>query len=619
MDYVIGRSAIIDLSNKISAVETISDDDIRKFLGGNGLAIKTLLDKMKPGVDAFSPENILFFGTGPITGTGIQGSDRTYIAAKSPLTGLFFDSTMGGRFASSLKQAGYDTITIVGKANEPSYVLVGSGGVEIHDARDLVGKSPEEVRGILSTRLKNFEVCSIGIAGENLVKYASIIHPRANGRPGVAGRGGLGAVMGSKNLKAIAVHHGKESKASVHSNALLRDVKDRIQNNLNVGTASLTLGGTAFGVKRINSLGGLGTRNLKDEMFESAGEISGERLKDKYYKKNITCHSCPVACGKLCELDGKLVKNPEYETIYALGSMVGIGDLEAIIRANILCDRYGLDTISMGVTLAFAIECFDKGVLSLQQSGGRNLKFGDARLMLDLIEETAYRRGIGDLLAEGTKYMSKRLEGDSWKYAYQVKGLELAGHSARVNKVLSIGYATNTRGGSHQDARVRYGPNMDTYEGKVELAIATQHLSAVGDSLVQCRFVMERGLGDVITDEFSNLLKAVTGWGPSPNELNEIGERIFNLERIFNIREGISRKDDTLPYKVMWEEIPQGPHKGQRTSPEKLEELLDMYYKIRGWDTNGIPREKTLECLGLKEYFTGSDTLESSAVEEEYL
>ena len=226
-----------------------------------------------------------------------------------------------------------------------------------------------------------------------------------------------------------------------------------------------------------------------------------------------------------------------------------------------------------------------------------------------MIAETAHREGIGNLLAEGTRRLSQILGGDSWKYAYQVKGLEVAGHSPRLLKTLSIGYATNTRGGSHQNARPRYGENMNTYEGKVEQAIADQHLSAVGDSLIQCRFVMEAGCGRVFTDCYTDLLKAVTGWAPSTAELNEIGERIYNMERIFNVREGISRRDDTLPYRAMWEEIPEGPYKGQKTPPEKLEELLDSYYRLRGWDENGIPRRETLERLSLQDYSMSKETL----------
>ena len=600
MNYLTMQLANINLGDGKVTVETISEEDFRKFLGGNGIAIKVLSERLVPGTDPFSPQNILFFGNGPLTGTGVQGSDRICVASKSPLTGLFFDSTMGGRFASSLQQTGYAALAITGKAKRPSYLLISSEGIEVRDAGRLVGKSPEEVRNTLSTKHKNAEVCAIGVAGENLVRYAAIVHPRANGRAGVAGRGGLGAVMGSKNLKAIIVQRGSEGKkVDIHSPSLLKEIMSRTQDRLKEKIPHFTTIGTASGVKDINNLGGFGTRNLREEVFESASNIDGDTLRDKYYRKNTACFSCPVACGKLCEIDGKLVKNPEYESIYALGSMVGVGDLEAVIRANTICDEYGLDTMSMGITIAFAIECFEKGYLSPEQTDNRIFNFGNAVLVADLIRATALKEGIGVMLAEGTRRMSALLGGDAWHYAHQVKGLELAGHSARMVKTLSIGYATNTRGGSHQDARVRYGPGMDTYEGKVELAILTQNMSSVGDSLVMCRFLMENGLGREFNDEYSILLEAITGWKPNAKELTEVGERIVNLERIFNIREGVNREDDTLPYKVMMEEIPSGPHKGFGTPPEKLQEMLQNYYALRGWDENGIPKQETLKRLDL--------------------
>ncbi len=605
MDGVMGRIAHVNLSTQRIDIEEISEETYRKLLGGNGLAAKIMLEKVRPGIDALSADNVLILAAGPLTGTGIQGSDRACISAKSPLTGLFFYSTMGGRFASALKQSGYDALVVTGKAEEAKYILVDKSHIEIRDAEALKGKSPEGVLAFISDKMRDFEVCTTGIAGENLVKYAAIVHPRITGRHGVAGRGGLGAVMGSKNLKAIVAKRGEKEELKIHSERLLKDVRMMIQANLdsNPKTKSLTSLGTSSGISKMNTLGTLGTRNLTDETFEYAKSISGERLRDHYYRKNISCHSCPVACGKLCELGGKLLKNPEYETLYALGSMVGVNNLDTIITANQLCDEYGLDTITMGVSMAFAMECFEKGILFGREAGGHELRFGDGDLILTLIGETARRQGIGNLLAEGTKRMSQILGGESWKYAYQVKGLEIPGHSARALKVMSIGYATGPRGGSHQDTRRRYEPSMIDYEGKVEQAIPSQNMCTVGDSLILCRFVMEAGCGEKFNEVYTNLLEAVTGWSPSSSELNEIGERICNMERIFNVREGISRKDDILPYRVMWEAIPRGPLAGQRTPPEKLAELLDKYYQLRGWDENGIPQLQTVKRLGLKEYF----------------
>lgn len=603
MFSVIGRLAKVDLNNETVTIEPIPDESFKKFLGGNGLAIKIMLDIVRPGIDPLSPENIIIFATGPVTGTGIQGSDRTCIASKSPLNGLFFDSYMGGRFASTLKLAGYDALIVTGKAKKHKFILINEDNISILDAQEIIGKCPRDVLANLTTKMGEIEVCTTGIAGENLVKYANIVHPRFNGRHGISGRGGMGAVMAAKNLKAVVVKRVASSKLTVHSDKLLKDTRAAIQTNLNTKTKRLRELGTPAGISMINNLGALGTRNLTDEIFEFVDGISGETLRNKYYRKNITCFSCPVACGKLCELDGKLVKAPEYETLYSLGSMVGLGDPETIVRANSLCDEYGLDSITMGISIALAIECFQRGLISKKESEGLELRFGDRDLVLSLIEATAHRQGIGNLLAEGTRRLSKLLGKESWKYAYQVKGLELPGHSARAHKVMSIGYATGTRGGSHQDTRPRYGPDMSSYEGKVEQAIASQNQSAVGDSLVQCRFVMEAGLGIGFNDIYTDLLHATTGWGPNSTELNKIGERICSMERIFNVKEGISRKDDTLPYRVMWEEVPHGPLKGARTPAEKLDEMLDNYYQLRGWDETGIPRREVLSGLGLQKYF----------------
>lgn len=603
MKGIRGRLAKVDLNTEEFTIETISADSFRKFLGGRGLAVKIMLEMLKPGIDPLSQDNILIFATGPITGTTVQGSDRLCIAAKSPLTSLFFHCSMGGRFASTLKQAGFDAVIIMGKADEPKYIFVNEGNIQIRSAGELMGKSPDEVLAILSTKMKDFEVCATGIAGENLVRYASIVHPRLKGRHGIAGRGGLGAVMASKNLKAIVAKRGNKESLEIHSDTLLKNVRTAIQVNLDAKTKHLTSLGTPFGVLPINNSGALGTRNLTEETFEQADNISGERLRDAYYRKNVGCQGCPVACGKLCELDDQLLKNPEYETLYALGSMVGVGNLDSIIKANDLCDKYGLDTISMGVSIAFAIECFERGILS-KETSIYNLRFGDGNLILALIGKTAQRQGLGNLLAEGTKRMSQILGRDSWKYAYQVKGLELPGHSARGLKVMSVGYATGARGGSHQDTRPRYGPGMSDFVGKVEQAIVSQNVSAVGDSMIQCRFVMEAGLGIDFNDIYIDLLEAVTGWRPGKTELSEIGERICDMERIFNLREGICRDDDTLPYRVMWEEIPRGPLKGQKTSLGKLKELLDRYYQLRGADENGIPRREVIERLSLQGYLS---------------
>jgi aldehyde:ferredoxin oxidoreductase len=591
--------ADINLSQESVTVKTISEDVLKKFLGGNGIAVNEISNRLAPGIDAFSPENILVFATGPLTATDVYGNDRLCVAAKSPLTNLFFDSILGGRLASSLKSTGFGALAVTGKAKRLSYLLVSPNSIQIHDASNLQGKSPQEVHDFFSSKYEGCETCAIGIAGENKIRYASIVHSRENNRGGIAGRGGLGAVMGSKNLKAIVIQRGENRKTEISSPDKLKILMGPYLSSFKEKNAHFSIVGTPGGVKFFNYLGGFGTRNLQDEMFEGADSINGDYLKNNYYKKNISCFRCPIACGKLCLVDSQLVKNPELETVYAFGGMNGISNIEAIIRANTLCDKYGMDTISMGVSLAFIVECTEKGLLPPSISSEHKICFGNDLQLVELITDTANRKGIGDLLAEGTRRMAEIIGNDTWKYTHQVKGLEICAHSARISKVLSIGYATNTRGGTHQDARPSYGPGCGNYEGKALAAVNSQHLSSIGDSLILCRFIMEGGLGSSLNETYCDILEAITGWRPSATELKEIGERIVNLERIFNVKEGVNRNQDTLTYRIMNEEIPRGPSKGQRTPPEKLQEMLDEYYSLRGWDKNGIPEQSTLKRLGL--------------------
>lgn len=598
MYCVTERLLHVDLSTVTVTEEKIPADIYRKYIGGRGLAAKLMLDMVEPGIDPLSEKNVLIFSVGPAAGTGLQGSDRICLAAKSPLTGLLFNCSMGGIFASTFKSAGFDALAIKGKAGSPKYLLLGWNGVEILDAGAIIGKSPREVLTYFSDKYKNFEVCTVGVAGENLVSYAGIFHPRLKGRGGIAGRGGIGAIMASKNLKAIVIEKevvvANKKTIAVASEDKFKEIRVDVGKKLIQNVKHFTNFGTAAGVKMINDLGAMATRNLDDEVFEKARDICGESLKERFYKKNIACNNCPVACGKLCDIDGKLVKGPEYETLYSMGSMVGVGDLGSIIRASDLCDQYGLDTITMGVSIAFAIECFLQGYLTKDQTGGLELRFGDPDLILELIAKTANLEGIGKLLAKGTRKMAEILGGDTWKYAYQVKGLELAGHSPRALKVMAVGYATGTRGGSHQDTRPRYAPDFKVFDGKEALAVSTQNLSAIGDSLIQCRFLMEASFGPVLSETYTELLEAMMGWKMDVAELNEIGARIWHAERQFNVREGVSRECDSLPYKVTHEKIKSGPLEGEFVPPAKLEEMLDEYYRLRSCDSNGIPQSDAL-------------------------
>ena len=539
------RMLHVDLSNGQSTVETFDEAFARDYLGGNGFAIRLLYERLAPGVDPLAPENMIVFAVGPITDTLVPGATRCCSGFKSPLTGLFFDSTFGGMFAATQKRTGFEAIIISGRAAEPVYLLVHEEGAEIKPATDLWGKETRDSNVSIRAREGDgAEVLSIGPAGENLVRYACAVHTWGKSRDGVAGRGGLGAVMGSKNLKAVAVK-GKRKTTSANPEAV-KALLGEIREQMNVGTASLKKYGTTILVNIINKIGALGTHNLQTEVYDKADAISGETFKDAYFEKDTTCFKCPVACGKDFhvqegEYAGTKWKMPEYETIFALGSMLDNSDKGSIVKANELCDQLGMDTISLGVTIAFAFECFEKGLLSRDRTG-RDLNFGDYHTILDLIEATAHRRGLGDLLAEGSARMAEQLGEQATRYLYAVKGLELPAHSARVLKGMSIGYATATRGGSHHDTRptLQYATDHDNTspEGKPEFAVRSQHFTAVGDSLTQCRFVSERGFGGMLNENYPRMINAVTGWNLSLEDVERIGERIWNLERAFNVREG---------------------------------------------------------------------------------
>jgi aldehyde:ferredoxin oxidoreductase len=596
----------VDLSSGRVAIETFDEAFAKDYLGGNGFAIRLLFDRLAPGVDPLAPDNMVVFAVGPVTDTLVPGATRCCAGTKSPLTGLFFDSTFGGMFATTQKRTGFDALIITGQAPQPVYLLVHEEGAELKPAADLWGRYTRDTNlAIREREAAGTEVLSIGPAGENLVRYACAVHTWDKSRDGVAGRGGLGAVMGSKNLKAVAVRGSR--KTTMADPEAIKTLLSDIREPMKVGTAGLKQYGTTILVNVINKIGALGVRNLQTEFYDKADAISGETFKEAYFEKDTTCFKCPVACGKDFHVhDGEYAgtqwKMPEYETIFALGSMLDNSHKGSIVKANERCDQLGMDTISLGVTFSFAFECFEKGLLTRERCG-RDLNFGDYHTILDLIEAVAYRRGFGDLLAEGSVRLAAQLGDDAAKYLYAVKGLEMPAHSARVLKGMSIGYATATRGGSHHDTRptLQYATDHDNTspEGKPEFAVKNQHFTAVGDSLTQCRFVSERGFGGMLNAHYPRMINAITGWNLSLEDVERIGERIWNLERTFNVREGVSRDQDTLPYRVMHEPVPEGMHKGMHCPPDELQAMRAAYYALRGWTPEGIPTPEKLHSLGL--------------------
>jgi len=598
-----GRLLNVDLSTGEVEQEHCRDEFARAFLGGNGFAAKLIYDGVPADADPLGENNAIVFTVGPLTDTSVWGTSRGHLAALSPQTGLFADSNYGGQFGTAQKRTGFDAIYITGKSAKPVYLLVTEQGGRLKDAGDLRGKSTEETNSILQEREgKGAVSASIGPAGENQVLFANIVCGGV--RPGAAGRGGMGTVMGAKNLKAV-VAVGNRKTQIAHPRELKAFLKDK-SDSLKSGTALFTTDGTPMLVKMINARGLLCTHNASKETCDFADDIGADVLKERHVVKNIACHGCPVACGKTVsvphgEYAGRTLKMPEYETIYAMGPMLDNRDIVSIINGNGICDLLGVDTISMGVTLSFVAECLERGVITEQDIGGK-VDFADGNGMVDLIRATAMRKGIGDLLSQGSERLAERFGPEARKYLYSVKGLEIAGHSARGLRPMSLGYATSTRGGSHHDTRPKYlDPGEDPgFNGQPEYNVKSQHFSTIGDSLVMCRFVEERGFGLSSNEGVEQVLNYVTGWDISAGDLDVIGERIYNLERMVNVRRGISRKDDTIPYRTMNEPVPGGPAEGRHCPREDLDAMLDEYYRLRGWTRDGIPTSKKLSELGLR-------------------
>jgi aldehyde:ferredoxin oxidoreductase len=600
-----GRILHVDLTDGSTRVERLEEPTARALLGGNGLAARLLHNRVPAGVDAFDPANAVVFAVGPITDTTIPGNSRACVATKSPLTGLFFDSTFGGRFPATLKRTGFDALAISGRAAAPSYLVVTEDGARLAPAGALWGRTTREtVTALGAAEGADADAIAIGPAGEHRVRFAAMAHYWKN-REGVSGRGGIGAVLGAKNLKAVVVKGAR--KTEVADPAALRALVDQTREPLRTGTQALTTFGTPFLVGPINALGGLGAYNLRQETFAEARAIGGEAMKAHYHDRDTTCLKCPVACGKQYaigdgEFAGTRAKMPEYETIFALGPMLGIANPEALILANDLCDLLGMDTISMGVTLAFVAEALERGWLGAAEVGVP-FGWGDWRGMLTLVERTGRREGFGARLAEGAWRLAESVHPEGTRLVYAVKRLELPAHSARALKGLSIGYATATRGGSHHDTRPtpQYAQGFDRRgtADKPAFAIRSQHFTAVGDSLVMCRFTSERGFGLFLGEPYAAMVRAVTGWDVTVEELERAGERIVNLERLFNVREGVRRAADVLPWKVMHEPIPEGPSAGMYCPPDELGAMLDEYYRLRGWTADGVPGADRLAQLGL--------------------
>ena len=611
-----GKVLRVDLSRSKISEETPDPNMVKMFLGGSGLATKYLLDEVKPGVDPLGPENKLIFMTGPLTGTGSPSGGRYTAVAKSPLTGFWGQANSAGFWGVDFKRSGFDGVVFEGISPKPVYLVTNDGKAELRDAKDLWGKNVFETTRSIKEELgdEKFNVACIGTAGENLIKYASIM----NDLHRAAGRCGMGTVMGSKRLKAIAAR-GTRKIEIADEGGLRENVKKSIElASESFIKMSLETYGTAAVFDLVNVRGGMPTRNWQTGVFPNPEKINGPAIVDNILLDRKACFACPIKCGRVSEVKtGPCCckgEGPEYESLGAFGPMCGIDSLESITYAHILCNDYGLDVISAGSTIAFAMECYERGILSKLDTDGLELKFGDPGVMVALVHKIAKREGLGNLLAEGTKIASEKLGKGSERFAMHSKGLELPAYDPRAAKITGLAFATANRGGCHITAYIQAPTFLgvpipilreedrepfDPFTEDPKLAKILKDMEdafAVFDSAGTCKF-----LGMIITaDRWANMISAVTGWKEfDESEFRKTGERIYNLERVFSVREGLNRSHDSLPKRLLEEPLPEGPATGHVIH---LDPLLDAYYEFRGWDKKtGKPTPERLKELRLGE------------------
>jgi len=603
-----GRILLIDLSTGKTTVEPLNEEYAKKYIGGIGLGMRLYLDHSKAGVDPFSPNNPLILTTGPISGTmwPTGGNGHTFVS-KSPQTFGVGESKAHGSFGTEMKRAGYDAIIIKGKAEKPVYLWVDDDSIQLVDASALMGKSPGETEDAVREELGDYyiRVAAIGIAGEKLSRIACIINDKTR----AAGRTGLGAVMGSKNLKAIAMR-GTRDVAVAKTDEFMEYVKEFHERMKGPATQKYRALGTPENILVHNSLSCMPTRNYRNSRFEGAEKISGEVLNEKYVAKIIGCSSCAMRCEHEVVVPEGPYKNTmtrmEYESLWALGPYCGVDRLDAIIKAMDLCNYYGVDSISTGVIAGFAMDCYETGILTQQDTGGIDAKFGNAEAMVQLVEKIGKREGIGEVLADGVKFAAEKIGKGSDKLALHIKGVEVTGYDLRCLKTAALGFAVSFRGADHN----RHGAYAFDVKGKVNRLIAEkgrgklvrdmEDVYNLIDSFIVCKF--SRGTYYKELPDMAKLYTLVTGFEITPEDLKKAGERIQNVAKLFNIREGLGRKDDNLPYKVMHEPIPdEGPSKGAFVTQAELDLLLDDYYESRGWTKEGIPTKEKLKELGMEE------------------
>ena len=602
-----GKVLIVDLNTGRTRVEPLNMDYAKKYVGGIGLGMRLWLDNSKAGVDPLSPENSLVLALGPISGTifPTAGNGHAFVA-KSPATLGIGEAVAHGTFGSEMKRAGYDAVILEGKAEKPVYLWIDDDSVQLLDAAHLLGKSPSETEDAIKDDLGDYyvRVAAIGLAGEKLSKIACIINEKTR----AAGRTGMGAVMGSKNLKAIAVR-GTHDIVPAKPDEFMDMVKEFHERMKGPATRKYRTLGTAENVLVHNALHCMPTRNYNNAHFEEAEKVSGEVLNERFVVKIIGCSSCAMRCEHEVVIPEGPYKGAmtrmEYETLWAMGPYCGIDRLDAIIKGMETANYYGMDAISAGVTVGFAMDCYENGILTKKDLDGIEANFGNSEALIQLLEKMGKREGIGDILADGVKSASQKIGKGSEKLAQHIKGLEVTGYDLRCLKTAALGFAVSFRGADHN----RHGAYAFDVKGKVNRLKAEkgrgkmvrdmENLYALIDSFIVCKFsrgTYYKGLADM-----AKLYSLVTGIDMTSEELDKSGARINTIARLINIREGLGRKDDTLPWKVMNMPIPdEGPVKGAVVTKKELDLLLDDYYASRGWTVEGVPTAATLKELDME-------------------
>lgn len=617
-----GKVLKVDLTSLTYEIEEKDEVFFRTFLGGSALASYYLLTEMDKGVGPLEPENVLVFSTSIITGAPVPGANRLTVAAKSPLTGYFGESEAGGYFAVELKKAGFEAVVIKGKAPRPVWLWINDGKVEFMDAGDLWGQDLGYTEEQIRTRLDNsrIRVAGIGQAGENQVRFASVINELKH----TNGRCGMGAVMGSKNLKALACLG--TGKINFHDPEKLKEMGRYYAANLKEHPIQSLLyeGGTiGWDVESLDACGILPTKNFRGGSFEGMEKITYTSMEESVLSGRGRCSGCAVRCKQVCsggkyDIDSRF-GGPEYETAGAFGSNILVDDIEVVAKAHELCNRYTLDTISTGVTIAFAMDCYESGLLTKEDTGGLDLRFGNGEAALQLITDIAFKQGLGALLAEGSARAAEKIGPEAKAHLRVVKNQELPMHEPRGKAGLALQFATNASGADHVRAphdllfeEGKFGvedlyplgiykglPGVDLTPEKVRFFYKGHFTWNLFNSLSLCVFVAGPGklfsMNDVV-----DIVKACTGWESSLYELMKAAERTVNLARLFNTREGLDRDADTLPDRFFMP-LESGILEGNSLKREEFEAALDLYYGMMGWDDRGIPAKSTLVSLGIED------------------